>query len=71
MDFLDSNKTKIVVGIHVIVVAVIIFIGAMVGTSLRKLSTEEGNLIKTLQSQLPQHCFVFSLALLKHGFHKQ
>ena len=44
MDFLDSNKTKIVVGIHVIVVAVIIFIGAMVGTSLRKLSTEEGDL---------------------------
>ena len=47
MDFLDSNKTKIVC---VTVVAVIIFIGAMVGTSLRKLSTEEGNLIKTLQS---------------------
>ena len=42
MDFINSNRTKIVC---VIVVAVIVFIGAMVGTSLRKLSTEEGDLI--------------------------
>ena len=39
MDILSSNKTKVV---GAVVVAVIIFIGAMVGTSLRKLSTEEG-----------------------------
>lgn len=37
-----STNVKI---IGVVVIAVIIFIGAMVGTSLRKLSTEEGNSI--------------------------
>lgn len=39
MDFVRGNGTKIV---GVVVVGVMIFIGAMVGTSLRKLSTEEG-----------------------------
>lgn len=38
MDFVRGNGTKIV---GVVVVGVMIFIGAMVGTSLRKLSTEE------------------------------
>lgn len=38
-----SNSVKI---IGVVVIAVIIFIGAMVGTSLRKLSTEEGNYVQ-------------------------
>ena len=37
---LDLSKKTTIIG--VVVVAVIIFIGAMVGTSLRKLSTEEG-----------------------------
>ena len=36
----DMSISKIVIGI--VVVAAMIFVGAMVGTSLRKLSTEEG-----------------------------
>ena len=42
MDF-TNHKTKIV--LLAVLVAVIIFIGAMVGSSLRKLTTEEGNLL--------------------------
>lgn len=44
-----SNKTKIVC---VVIVAVIVFIGVMVGTSLRKLSTEEGkSFMQSLQNK--------------------
>jgi len=42
-----EQKTKNVI-ICLIVVGIIVFIGAMLGTSLRKLSTEEGKFLYTV-----------------------